>query len=123
MDFTKKDSYSVGFGEGVKYLKGLAIEPSLKDLDCINQEIYLHCTIPKSYFKGQKTGYYYVYQNNSFGTRSPEYEIGPIKVVMADDSKNLAEKINTLGYMFPIFISFILFWEWLWNYILIKNWY
>ena len=109
LDFTKKDSYSVGFGGGVKHLTGLAIEPNLKNLECTYDEVYIDCTIPKSYFEGQKTGYYYAYQNNHLGTKSPCYEAEPIKVVLADDSKSFAEKLNILKYMLPMLISFILF--------------
>ena len=113
LDFTKKDSYSVGFGGDVRNLRGLAIEPNLKkDLDCVYESEgsgYIHCTIPKSYFEGQKNGDYYAYQNNHLGTKSPCYEAEPIKVVLADDSKSFAEKLNILKYMLPMLISFILF--------------
>ena len=103
LDFTKKDSYSVVFGGDTIFMKGLAIEPPLKDLSCDYKQEYINCNIPKSYFQGQKTGYYYAYQDNHLGTKSPCYEAEPIKVVM------VAENIKKLGYMFLILISFILF--------------
>ena len=103
LDFTKKESYSVVFGGKISYLRGLAIEPKLESLSCDYKEEYINCNIPKSYFQGQKTGYYNIYQNNHLGSKSPCYEAEPIKVVM------VAENIKKLGYMFLILISFILF--------------
>ena len=109
LDFTKQDSYKVLFAGRFEYSKGLAIEPNLKDLDCIYKPSYIECTIPKNYFDGQKTGYYYTYQNNHLGGKSPCYEAEPFKVILSDDSKSFAENINIFGYMFTLLITFILF--------------
>jgi hypothetical protein len=108
LDYTKKDSYKVIFGGGVSYLKGLAIEPNLKDLDCYYDKIYINCTVPKSYFEGQKNGYYYAYQKNHEGGKSPCYETAPIKVILTDDSKSSAEKVNIFRYIFALAITFIM---------------
>ena len=109
LDFTKQDSYKVLFNGRLDYSKGLAIEPNLKDLDCINKYSYFECSITKNYFDGQKTGYYYTYQNNHLGKKSPCYEAEPFKVILSDDSKSFAENVNIFGYMFTLLITFIFF--------------
>ena len=109
LDFTKKDSYKVVFGgEIIRNLKELVFEPSLNKLEC-NYNLYdIECTIPKSYFKDQKNGYYYAYQTNHAGGKSPCYETEPIKIILPDDSKSFAEKLNIYGYIFAILIAFTL---------------
>ena len=109
LDFTKKDSYKVVFGgEYISNLKGLVIEPSLKELECTFNTYDIDCTIPKSYFKDQKNGYYYAYQTNHALGKSPCYDAEPIKVVLPDDSKSSAEKLNIYGYIFTLLMAITL---------------
>ena len=109
LDFSKKDSYKVVFGGLIiSNLKGLAIEPSLKELECAYNSYDIDCTIPKTYFKDQKNGYYYAYQTNHALGKSPCYEAEPIKVILPDDSKSFAEKLNIYGYIFALLIAFTL---------------
>ena len=108
LDYTKKDSYKVIFYGGIKEMKGLALEPNLKDLNC-DYELGINCTIPKSYFEGQKDGYYYTYHENHLGGKSPCYEMAPIKVILTPESKSSAEKIKIFGLTFALLMVFILF--------------
>lgn len=109
-DFTKKDIYGVLFIGGNRDIKGLAIEPIFKDLDCkYDDDPHSFCTIPKSYFKDIKNGYYYGYQDNHLGGKSPIYEVEPFKIILPDDSKSIAEKVNIFRYIFAMLIAFILF--------------
>ena len=109
LDFTKKDSYMVVFGgDNISNLRGLVIEPSLKELECKYNTYDIECTIPKSYFKDQKNGYYYAYQNNHENGKSPCYEVEPIKIIQPDDSKSFAEKLNIYGYIFVLLMAFTL---------------
>ena len=109
LDFTKKDSYMVVFGgDNISNLRGLVIEPSLKELECKYNTYDIECTIPKSYFKDQKNVYYYAYQNNHENGKSPCYEVEPIKIIQPDDSKSFAEKLNIYIYIFVLLMAFTL---------------
>ena len=81
---------------------------SLKELECAYNSYDIDCTIPKTYFKDQKNGYYYAYQTNHALGKSPCYEAEPIKVILPDDSKSFAEKLNIYGYIFALLIAFTL---------------
>ena len=95
-------------GYNVKNLRGLAIEPSLKELECKYNRYNINCTIPKGYFKDQKNGYYYAYQNNHLNGKYPFYEVEPFQIIQPDDSKSFAEKLNIYGYIFALLIAFTL---------------
>ena len=93
-------------GYNIKNLRWLAIEPNLKELECKYNRFEIECIIPKSYFKDQKNGYYYVYQNNHKNGKSPCYETEPIKIIQTDDSKSFSKKLNMYGYIFALLIAF-----------------
>jgi hypothetical protein len=59
-------------------------------------------------FDFQKNGYYYAYQTNHALGKSPCYDAEPIKVVLPDDSKSSAEKLNIYGYIFTLLMAFTL---------------
>ena len=109
LDFTKKENYKIIFSWISRYKESFSFEPNLKDLDCDYGRYIARCYVSKSYFEGQKNGYYYVYHKNYLSKKTPNYEIYPLKVILTDNSKSSSEKVNTYGFIFALLIGFILF--------------
>ena len=104
LDFTKSDTLIIEYGmEDPSSLIGITFTEINQDLKCqiIGREVK-RCTVPKSHFKGLKSGYYFTKHNNHLGTKSTSYEGRPVKVILDDSSKPTD---NSKGYM----NSFILY--------------
>ena len=101
LDFTEEESLNIKIGfYGI--LEGIKLNPdSSKELDCLNQNNYLECSVPKSHFDNKKTGYYNIYYKNHLNKYSIKYEAPLIYVINpneneeeTDPSKDEEEETN-----------------------------
>ena len=65
------------------------------------------CTLPKSYFEGNKSGYYFTKHDNHFDGKSFNYEAAPVKVILDDDT-NSKGNINSLGLYYWLLLILIM---------------
>ena len=82
LDFTNKEYLYVYYdAETKKYLKGITFNKEKEDLDCeITKGKLLRCNVTKNHFN--KTGYYFTKRTNHLGSKSTNYEIPPVKVIL-----------------------------------------
>ena len=64
LDFNKKDSYEIFINTE---LNNITLIENGKDLECKEGKDLRICTVPKSYFKDQKNGYYYLQHKGKEG--------------------------------------------------------
>ena len=103
LDFKLKDIYSINIINREDYnmigLYGLTFNENASDLDCIRKypgnRLFV-CNVTKSHFSGKKSGYYYIKHTNTFGKKSTNYEVAPIKILLNDgiDPDNGTEPKN-----------------------------
>ena len=84
LDFTKKDLLIIEYIiEDPNYLTGITFNENEKDLVCQNVGREMkRCIVPKSHFKGKKSGYYFTKHQNHLNKKSSSYEALPIKVIL-----------------------------------------
>ena len=82
LDFTNKEYLYIYYNaERTKYLKGITFNKDKEDLDCeITKDVLLRCNVTKNQFN--KTGYYFTKRTNHLGSKSTNYEISPVKVIL-----------------------------------------
>ena len=85
-----------------EYITGLTLNEKADDLSCEITGFVIKCTVPKSHFKGKKSGYYYTKHRNQFEGKSISYEIPPLKIILAD-SESFGNNLS-----FSFIYSFIL---------------
>lgn len=106
LDFSSNNvlNFSI-FGFFGNYLGDiLSLNPKEANLKCeANWGIY-QCIVPKSHFKGEKNGYYYLHYNNSLGGKSIFYEVTPFKVILSGNV--ISSKINRV--VFALFLLLLL---------------
>ena len=85
LDFTKEDSLTIDyFLENPDDVYGMTFNENAKDLECeeVGRRIK-RCKVPKSHFKGKKTGYYFIKHTNHLNKKSVFYEAPPIKIILS----------------------------------------
>ena len=85
LDFTKEDSLTIDyFLENPDAVNGMTFNENAKDLECeeVGRRIK-RCKVPKSHFKGKKTGYYFIKHTNHLNKKSVFYEAPPIKIILS----------------------------------------
>ena len=95
-DFTKNDSLIIEYGmEDPEKFVGITFNEEANDLTCqdIGREVK-RCTVPKSHFKGKKSGYYFTKHSNHLNGKSYSYEAPPIKVILNDSKGNIISFIS-----------------------------
>ena len=106
LNFNLNDSYDIIIGtHNAEELKGISFNEKANDLECeiINErnEIgFLKCKINKSHFIGKQSGYYFIQQSNHLNTKSINYEVPPIKVILnseEDEEENQYEQDEEEG--------------------------
>ena len=88
LDFTKEDSLTIDyFLENPDAVNGISFNDKAKDLECkeVGRRIK-RCTVPKSHFKGEKTGYYFTKHTNHLNKKSVFYEAPPINIILPSSS-------------------------------------
>ena len=84
-------------------INGITFNEEANDLSCEILGEILKCIIPKSHFKGKKSGYYFAKQRNFIDGKFILYEIPPIKVI-------LSGKILPFSFIYTLLLlSLILF--------------
>ena len=59
------------------------------DLSCEKIKNRLkRCIVPKSHFEGRKSGYYFTKHTNHLGSKSTNYEVAPVNVILDDQDKS-----------------------------------
>ena len=103
LDFSSKDELNFTVYGHLYDLKGnLTLNPKIENVKCEHGHggyLLFHCTVPKSHFKGEKSGYYSLYYTNSFGEKSIFYEVTPFKVILSG---------CIVSYKFMIILIFLL---------------
>ena len=87
LDFSLKDELNFTiYGRSLYKNDKLTLNPKSDNLKCQYSgfEIY-QCIVPKSHFKGEKSGYYYLHYTNSLGGKSIYYEVTPFKVILSSN--------------------------------------
>ena len=87
LDFTEEESLNIKIGfYGI--LEGIKLNPdSSKELDCLNQNNYLECSVPKSHFDNKETGFYNIYYKNHLNKYSIKYEAPLIYVINPNEKE------------------------------------
>lgn len=78
----------------------------LKKLECDYNYNTASCRIDSAYFKDQKNGSYYLYENINGGL-SRIYELPPVKVILpddSDDSRSHSEKLYMISKSFALLL-------------------
>ena len=86
MDFTSKNETNFTiYGLLYDHFDKLTFNPKYGHLECEMGRFYstAQCIVPKSHFQGKKSGYYYLYYNDSFGVKSVFYDVSPFKVILS----------------------------------------
>lgn len=104
LDFTKQDNLTIVYiiYPNSDYIPSLKLNKDAYELKC-NREfiITLKCIVPKSHFKGKKSGYY----STIVSDKSIAYEIPPVKVILneSNESNNQNKpKSNTLAIILSV---------------------
>ena len=86
LNFTSKNDLNITIeGNIYKHYDKLTLNPKSENLKC-DIGIYhsvVQCIVPKSHFKGEKSGYYYLHYPDSLGDISLYYEANPFKVILS----------------------------------------
>ena len=85
LDFTKNnDTLSIDIDiREPKYYKGVTFNEDEEDLKCEEfGDKIIRCKVPKSHFKGKKSGDYFIKRNNHLKKKFASYENFPIKVIL-----------------------------------------
>ena len=108
LDFTKSNSLSVQFfaQKEAKNIKGFTYNAGEGDLNCQDNEEVKTCEVNKEYFKGKKSGFYFVKYTNNEGKKLIVYEAAPIKVILESSSKGNIISL-TLLYTFLLLLIMI----------------
>ena len=106
LNFISKDNLTFTIYGGSKYTKGLTLDPNSEYLKCDKNENVVQCNIPKTHFKEQKNGYYYLYHKNITNGKSKFYENSPFKVTFYELPKNLnnSSEINYFSLLVAVVI-------------------
>ena len=103
LDFSSKDELNFTIYGYLYDLKGnLTLNPKIENVKCergYGGYLLFHCIEPKSHFKGETSGYYYLYYTNSFGEKSIFYEVTPFNVILSG---------SIVSYKFMIILIFLL---------------
>ena len=103
LDFTSKYDLTFTLYGGKPFLEGITLNPKSADLECKSNYPIVQCSVPKSHFKGQKSGYFYIYHSNHKGGKTIFYESNPFQVILPDEPDDTDSfKINRIS-----FISFL----------------
>ena len=88
LDFTKSDTLTLEFSiENPDSITGITLNENADDLVCETiKKPYKRCVVPKSHFQSKSNGYYFIKHNNHLNSKSINYEIPPIKVILEEDS-------------------------------------
>ena len=108
LNYTKPNAYyfTIFGSEGMQNRNGLTFGSKLKKLECDFNYNTASCQIFSTYFKDQKNGSYYLYENNNGGL-SRIYELPPVKVILpddSDDSRSYSEKLYMISKSFALLL-------------------
>ena len=90
LDFTSQDSITLAIYGAMTENKGIRLNKDSNDLKCelLGEGLFLQCIVPKSHFKGKKSGYYsLVYVDDSLVTTF--YDIPPFEVVLNETEPDI----------------------------------
>lgn len=60
-----------------------------EDLKCdMDSKRTQTCIVPKSHFKGKKSGFYFISHKNYLNSQSINYEAPPVKIILSDEGDN-----------------------------------
>ena len=98
LNFSSDEAFTlIYFMDNPSNTKGLRLNPNFEDLDCYvdDDKMSKSCFIYKEYFKNEKSGYYYTYQEIFFDNYTILYELSPIQVILPNTpSKTDQDKGN-----------------------------
>ena len=86
LDFTSQNETNFSIVGYINYnLDKLTLNLESENLKCEANYKYttIQCIVPKSHFKGEKSGYYYLHYPDSLGDISLYYEANPFKVILS----------------------------------------
>ena len=87
IDFNKKSSYTIIYEtNSPELLTGIKLNKDSSELECTNRMGSKECIVTNAHFK--KSGDYYTYHDNNFGTKSISYEITTIKVTIKEKEED-----------------------------------
>ena len=111
LDFSNSDMLFVEYiTENPDYLTGITFNENEEDLSCqtIGKKVK-RCSVPKSHFKGKKTGYYYTKHDNHLNSKSIYYEIPPVKVIFDESpSPTDSSKGNIISFSLYFWLLLII---------------
>ena len=102
LDFTSQDSITLSIYGDMTENKGIRLNKDSKDLKCelLREGLFLQCIVPKSHFKGKKSGYYsLVYVDDSQVTTF--YDIPPFEVVLNETEPDIDTYFITVEEINP----------------------
>ena len=113
LDFTSVDSLQIIYlAYNPEYMTGLRLNPEGEDLKCKNSKYTKQCFVPKSHFKGKKSGLFFTSHINYLNSRFINYEAPPVKVILPNsnnDKNNNNNKSNkTLIIVVCLIVGIIL---------------
>lgn len=76
--------------EGLQGIQDLRLIHHFNDMYCYINFAYgelLNCEVNRSYFRNEKTGYYYTYHHIVDDVYSIFYDLSPIQVIIPDDKR------------------------------------
>ena len=85
LDFTSKKELNFTIDGYIYDCGKLTLSPKSGNLKCEfgRYHSFVQCIVPKSHFKGEKSGYYYLHYPDSLGDISLYYEANPFKVILS----------------------------------------
>ena len=91
--------------------KGITLNLNSPDLICeTSLNDITRCIIPKSHFKGKKSGYFYIYHDNCENGKDIFYETSPLKVILPEEDNESDENNSKIcGLSFILFVILFLF--------------
>ena len=101
LDFTKQDNLTIIYiiYPNNNYIPSLKLNKDADELECkLEFNISLICVVPKSHFKGKKSGYY----STIISSKSIAYEIPPVKVILNESNDSNKPKSNTLAIILSV---------------------
>ena len=106
LDFTSEDELNFTVLNAFRTnITNPTLNPKSEYLNC-EAPIYgfINCIVPKSHFKGEKSGYYYLHYTNFLGEQSIYYEVTPFKGIL---SSNIISCMIDRVFLFLILLIFL----------------
>lgn len=113
LDYTVNDDINLTMYSYQCEKGGITLNQDSPDLVCeTSPNEVIRCIVPKSHFKGKKSGYYFIYHNGCIKGKDIAYETSPLKVILPeeedDEKKEDSSKMNKLLFIESIILILFL---------------